>query len=103
MVAQKSKGRSSVEEGDLANFLRKLTGILVEPAADVSRAIDIGRLSRLSFSALTSLNKRRLDRVEHPVSFEMREGVCRENRKEDEDVSMPRPNKIEICVWTRIG
>lgn len=87
------------------NLLRNLPKILNDkPVADVSRAID-DRMSLVDclFFTSTRLNKRRLEgRKRWKNTCYEREGgflaVCGENREEDEDVSMPRPNKIEIFV-----
>lgn len=87
------------------NLLRNLPKIFNdEPVADVSRAID-DRMSLVDclFFTSTRLNKRRLEgRKRWKNMCYEREGgflaVCGENREEDEDVSMPRPNKIEIFV-----
>lgn len=75
-----------------------------ESVADVSREID-DRMSLADclFFTSTLLNKRRVKgRKRWRNMCYKREGgflaVCGENREEDEDVSMPRPNKIEIFV-----
>lgn len=110
MVAGKSEGRS---------FGRRVSriscgscrGSRIEPAADVSRAIDIENtpLDRLSFLASTARNKRRLGRrkgwKKKKRSCVMREGsaVYEKNREEDEKTCRCLGETRLKSSWTRIG